>query len=105
MNTDTLTFLNERSHTRQRQSVADNIRLIKDWMRAGLRLGEDVHITVSELACADPSCPIRETVILVLTEPAKQWKIGKPIHYVRKYDVAMALERPSGDGLQIRPHQ
>jgi hypothetical protein len=105
MNPETLAFLSERSRERQRLNTADNIQLIKSWVRSGLHVSDDTPITVTELACADPSCPIRETVILVLTEPARQWKIGKPLIYVRKYDVAMALERKNGDGLQIRPHE
>jgi hypothetical protein len=105
LTTDILSLLNERSKTRQRANAQDAIEHIKNWFRAGLHLPDDVHITVTEVACADPSCPIRETFVLVLTEHARQWRIGKPLLYVRQYDVAIALERTEGDGLSQKPHQ
>jgi len=101
---DTLAFLQERSRSRRTADVSENVRLIAQWTRDGLGLGDETHVSVTELQCADPSCPVRETVIAVFTTPVRHWKIGKSIVYVRKYDVAMALERTSGDAV-IRPHR
>jgi hypothetical protein len=41
---------------------------IKLWTRQNLPLTEETAVSVSEFACAKPSCPPRQTVILVLSE-------------------------------------
>ena len=41
---------------------------IRVWCREALRLGPDVTVMVTELACDDPGCPDLETVIAVLAE-------------------------------------
>jgi hypothetical protein len=104
LSADTLAFLQQRSRSRRTADVSENIRLITQWTRDGLELDNETHISVTELQCADPSCPVRETVIAVFTTPVRHWKIGKAVVYVRKYDVAMALERTNGDAV-VRPHQ
>jgi hypothetical protein len=41
---------------------------IQLWTRQNLPLTEETAVSVSEFACAKPSCPPRQTVILVLSE-------------------------------------
>jgi hypothetical protein len=65
---------------------------------------DDIAISVTELACADPGCPIREVLVIVMSTPVRQWVIGKPLTYIRRYDVQMALQRRDGDDLRRPLH-
>jgi hypothetical protein len=49
---------------------------IKLWTRQNLPLTEETVVSVSEFACAKPSCPNRQTVILVMAEDAPTQKIS-----------------------------
>src|SRR6266446_6119556 len=62
---------------------------IRLWTRQNLPLTEESAVTVSEFACAKPSCPNRQTVILVLSEdaPTKKMSIHKTIADVSEIDV------------------
>jgi hypothetical protein len=35
-------------------------------LRAALALADDVAISVNEISCADPTCPVLETVVLIM---------------------------------------
>lgn len=69
----------------------DNIKitkLVKAWIREKMNLNEEVMITVSELQCAEPNCPDMETVIVIFdSENTRQFKIRKPLNYIRKWDI------------------
>ena len=62
---------------------------IKLWTRQNLPLTEEMVVSVSEFACAKPSCPNRQTVILVMSEDAPTQKISihKSIADVSEADV------------------
>ena len=62
---------------------------IKLWTRQNLPLTEESVVSVSEFACAKPSCPNRQTVILVMSEdaPTKKISIHKTIAEVSETDV------------------
>jgi len=62
---------------------------IKLWTRQNLPLTEESVVTVSEFACAKPSCPNRQTVILVMSEdaPTQKMSIHKTIADVCEADV------------------
>ncbi|MET0604946.1 MAG: hypothetical protein ABWZ80_00680 [Beijerinckiaceae bacterium] len=47
------------------------VEAIKRDVRAALSLADDVAISINEIACADPACPILETIILVMA-PGKK---------------------------------
>ena len=49
---------------------------IKLWTRQNLPLTEETAVSVSEFACAKPSCPNRQTVILVLSEDMSTQKMS-----------------------------
>lgn len=60
---------------------------------AGCASAAGLELTVSEIACLDPSCPGTETVILVM-QPGRRTraaKIGKPIPEITEQDVRSAL--------------
>jgi hypothetical protein len=45
--------------------------MLKEKTRQALGLAGDVGLSVNEITCADPACPILETIILVM-EPGKR---------------------------------
>ena len=49
---------------------------IQLWTRQNLPLTEETAVSVSEFACAKPSCPNRQTVILVLSEDMSTQKMS-----------------------------
>jgi hypothetical protein len=65
---------------------------IKRWTRELLGLGEEVVITVQEIACADPGCPLVETVIAVFEETrTRRWKLTRPRVAVTRAMVAQTV--------------
>jgi hypothetical protein len=68
---------------------------IKTWTRAALTEGEP-QISVNELACAEPGCPPRETVVLVMCSDSTVWKlrIHKGMTDVTHGDVLQAIRSP-----------
>src|ERR1700761_2253793 len=62
---------------------------IRLWTRQNLPLTEESVVSVSEFACAKPSCPNRQTVILVMSEdaPTQKMSIHKTIADVCEADV------------------
>jgi hypothetical protein len=65
---------------------------IKRWTREALRLGEDDVISVNEVACVDPGCPLVETVIAVFGgDETRTWRFTRPRVAVTKMMVQQAL--------------
>lgn len=72
---------------------------IKRWTREALRLAEDDVVTVSEIACVDPGCPLVETAIVIFGDEAaktRRWRFTRPRVAVTKMMVQQALEASSG---------
>ncbi len=68
---------------------------IKQWTRDFLRLDAAAVVTVMELACADPGCPLIETVIAVFdAHGSRKWKLHRPKAAVTKIMVQQALAAP-----------
>jgi hypothetical protein len=68
---------------------------IRVWTKAAIPDGEPT-ISVTELACAEPGCPPRETVILVMWADSAAWKlrIHKSMTDVTNDDVLHAIRSP-----------
>lgn len=62
---------------------------IKLWTRENLPLTEESVVSVSEFNCAKPSCPNRQTVILVMSAdgPTQKMSIHKTIADICETDV------------------
>ncbi len=62
---------------------------IQLWTRQNLPLTEESAVSVSEFDCKKPSCPNRQTVILVLSEnaPTQKMSIHKRVADVSEADV------------------
>lgn len=76
---------------------ADASRRVAAMVRQALGLGEDDHVTVSEIACGDPACGGAETVVLLMRAGRKTEavKFMKPMATVTDEDVrAEFLGRP-----------
>lgn len=71
----------------------------KPLIRERFGLTEDDVVLVSSLACSEPGCPPRETVIVVMeTEGARTWKIPLPPEQLTATLVTQTLdEYPNGN--------
>ncbi len=70
---------------------------IKGWTKAAIAEGEaEPAISVTELACAEPGCPPRETIVLVMWADGRVWKlrIHKSMMDVMNDDVLHAIQSP-----------
>lgn len=83
-----------RAPERDRAKLDEAKRLV----RAALGLGDDDAVTISQITCADPDCPVSETIILVMRdgEPTRAHKLhggldGLSPEAVRR---ALGLEEP-----------
>ena len=74
---------------RKGSDLPEKAAAIKLWTRQNLPLTDETVVSVSEFACAKPSCPNRQTVILVMSEDAPTQKISihKTIEDVCETDV------------------
>lgn len=52
------------------------VERMKATARAALDLSDDVVLSINEIECADPACPILETIILIM-EPGKKTRAVK----------------------------
>ena len=68
---------------------------IKRWTREALGLASDDVVTVSEVACVDPGCPLVETVIGVFgAGAARRWRLTRPRAAVTKMMITQTLATP-----------
>ena len=54
----------------------ERVAAIQLWTRQNLPLTEETAVSVTEFACTKPSCPNRQTVILVLSEDTSTQKMS-----------------------------
>ena len=52
------------------------VERMKAVAREALDLSEDVALSINEIQCADPACPVLETIILIM-EPGKKTRACK----------------------------
>lgn len=61
---------------------------IEKWVKEQMQLPDEIIIRVTEVNCAEPDCPDKETVIAIMKEKNSQkFSIKKPLLYVRKWDI------------------
>ncbi len=69
---------------------------IRRWAAECLRLPEDAVVSVNEVACIDPGCPLVETVIAVFEDGrTRSWKFTRPRVAVTRMMVEQTLLRPA----------
>lgn len=78
---------------RKGSAIISQARLLKQWSRDLLYLQAEDIVTVSELSCALPDCPPRETVIVVLSASGdiRQISIHKALLEVDHDDIVCAI--------------
>jgi hypothetical protein len=76
-------------------AALEQSRVVKSWVHAYLGLDEHAAITLHEVACVDPGCPLVETTIAVL-EPGRtrRWKLTRPKVAITKLMVHQTLATP-----------
>ncbi|MGQ9873534.1 hypothetical protein, partial [Leptodesmis sp.] len=65
----------------------DKVRDIKNWVYRILNVNPDIPISISQLTCKEPGCPPIETVIAIMTQPVKQYKIHKAVDEIDELDI------------------
>ena len=67
----------------------------KRLVREALALSDDDAVTISEITCPDPDCPVLETIILVMRtgEPTRAHKLHGGLDGLDPEAVRAALER------------
>jgi hypothetical protein len=66
---------------------------VEEWVRHALHLPPDAAITLTELCCPDPSCPVVETVLLIHQgDSTREIRFAHPKAALTKMHVLHALE-------------
>ena len=73
------------------------IQQLKTWVYQTLSLDQSVPISISQLTCTEPGCPPLETVIAVMTQPPKTYKIHQPAIDITEADVLQALDEKTAE--------
>ncbi len=78
---------------RSGSAIVSKARLLKHWTRELLVLREDEIVSVNEIACVQPDCPPKETVILVLSASGKtrQFSIHQALLDIERDDIVRAV--------------
>ncbi|QXC48623.1 hypothetical protein KHC17_00385 [Agrobacterium salinitolerans] len=78
---------------RSGSAIVSQARLVKQWSRDLLHLHPEDIITVTELSCALPDCPPRETVIVILLASGTSWQLSihKALLAVDHDDIVRAI--------------
>lgn len=76
---------------------AGQLAAVKDIVRRVLALPDDTPVVLHETACADPGCPLLETVIAVFPEgrPARRWRLTRPRAALTRLMLAQTLATPA----------
>jgi hypothetical protein len=82
--------------TSERTLNPEHATAIKRWTREFLHLPDDTVVTVNELACRDPGCPLVETVVVVFDADGRKrrWRFTRPNIAVTKLMVQQTLATP-----------
>ncbi|NWF59934.1 MAG: hypothetical protein HXY43_11795 [Fischerella sp.] len=65
----------------------EKIRQVKEWIYQALQIDEKTSVSLSQLQCTEPGCAPIETVIVVMTNPAQQYKVHKSIAEIEYQDI------------------
>lgn len=85
----TPTFVNPLA--RGSSGIVGKAREIKEWVREALSLDLGVVVSVSELSCALPDCPPKETVILIMSrDTTRQISVHKAMADIDKDQILAA---------------
>lgn len=79
-----------------RRALPEKTRQIKAWVREFHQLGDDVTVSITELACRDEGCPEIETVIGIIRPGTaiRTIRIHKPLAEVVREDLELPVNSP-----------
>ncbi|MEO1282963.1 MAG: hypothetical protein AAFV69_14645 [Pseudomonadota bacterium] len=77
---------------RPRGGYPEVLKQIRTWVRDTIPLDAEDTISVTELNCAEPDCPPKETVIVVMRDsgPWEKMRIHKAMPDVTEVDILFA---------------
>lgn len=64
-------------------------KMVISWVIEKFNLPADCQVEVLEISCADGCCPNTQTKIIISTPSICQYIVGKPLMYVRKWDIKL----------------
>lgn len=76
------TFVNPRDPTNEIIT-----QKVIEWVRIKFSVSAEIEIKILEISCADPHCVCKETQIQIFDAPFLIKKIGKPLTFIRKWDI------------------
>lgn len=83
--------------------IIGKARSIKAWVRESFSLEYDVVISVSEISCALPDCPPKETVILIMSgDKTRQISIHRAMAEIDKDQVLAACAHQDTARVNLR---
>ena len=68
------------------------LQQLKTQIAALLSLDSETTISINQLQCREPGCPPVETAIIILTHPAKQYKIHKAVDDITTADLVKVIQ-------------
>lgn len=74
------------------------LKQLKSWVYQTLSLDESIPVSISQLTCTEPGCSPLETVIAVMTQPPKTYKIHQPAAEIGENDLVQALAEKTAEG-------
>ena len=72
--------------------TSQEIKQVKKWIYQCFKIDEEISISLSQLQCKESDCPPIETVISVMTNPVRQYKIHKKIADIDYTDISVIAE-------------
>ena len=63
------------------------LQQIKSWTYQNLAIAPEISISISQLQCHEPDCPPIETVIAIMANPPRQYKIHKSASEITEEDI------------------
>ncbi|MBE9168297.1 hypothetical protein IQ238_12500 [Pleurocapsales cyanobacterium LEGE 06147] len=69
------------------KAAPEKVQQVKTWISELFNLDEKVTISLNQLRCHEPNCPPIETVIAIMEQPSRQYKIHKSIIEIEQSDI------------------
>jgi len=75
----------------------DNIFLkakISEWLKSKFDIETDIEVAIREISCGVDSCPCITTEFKISAPFQKVLTLGKPLVFIRKWDIDNLVEKP-----------
>ncbi len=68
------------------------VKQVKTWIAEIFNLDEQVTISLNQLTCRELDCPPIETVIFIMEQVPRQYKIHKSIAEIKRSDIERLIK-------------